>query len=262
MKGASEKFQIEASDLLEVIEATVRQVVAQMFDAPESCTFSGDPADVTVTDKAIFLRLQRTSVVDEEGVPHELHARLCGTSGLYAIPNVKTEVLVFHVAGAGSVAGSAWCIFGTTLPTGVTLGNITAGRAVLAPPAGNSAILFGADDSISVRVPDLASGQDMLSTWSPTDGIRHHTPWGKESLSSRGKHIVLAGGARLDLGAYDLPGFGSIRSYARIKAASVTVCGTAATKIGRGPFFSAAVAPAPGPFGVAGIGSTSVVIGG
>lgn len=255
-----------AGEPSEYIAAYIQALVEKSGSVPtiDFVSFSGSPLDVIFDQNAIYLRVHSHRARDQDGHAYEIWGRLVSPGGLWSIPDEPTEMLLLAAPHSDGVAGTAWIMHTAQLPAGIQLGNISNGRAVLASPKGGSAIMFGDDDSITVRVTDSASKQDMLLMMQTNgEGFRVHTPWGKLSLSTRGLHVILPGGARLDLGAYNLGGgpFSLFTSYASIKASSVTVAGYAATKIGNSPYFTAALAPAPGPFGLAGFGSTNVAIG-
>jgi hypothetical protein len=258
--------KLQPGDPTETIAAYIDALIQRSGSVPtiDLVSFSGKEEDVLFDADAVYLRVHSHRARDQQGRPYELWGRLTSPGGLWSIPDEPTEMLLFAAPHTSEVAGTAWLMHTAQLPAGIQLGNITNGRAVLASPKGGSAVLFGDDDSISLKVTDSVSGQDILLMLTTTgDGVRIQTPWGKVSLGPRGFHVFLPGGARLDLGSYSLgPGpFSLFTSYASIKASSVTVAGSSATKLGRGPYFTAALSPAPGPFGLAGFGSSQVCIG-
>lgn len=262
--------KLQPGEPSETIAAYVAALIEKSPAMPviDLVSFSGLPTDVIFDVDAIYLRVKSHRARDQDGHAYEIWGRLTAAGGLWSIPDEPTEMLLIAAPHTDGVAGTAWLLHTAQLPAGIQIGNISNGRAVLASPKGGSAILFGDDDSIALKVTDKSSDQDVMFVLN-TDGtgIRSLTPWGRSSLGSRGFHVLIPGSvlsapARLDLGNYGgsgipVPGLGS---YARMTADSTTVGGKT-TKLGRSPYFSVALSATPGPFGVAGFGSFTLAGG-
>lgn len=111
------KDKQDPSSFEEVLENYVRKALVGSSALPqiEFCTFSGAASDWKKDGNAIFLRLQRSGVVDEAGNPHELWARLFCPAGIFIIPTVATEMLVI-VPPEAEGAGVGWAFYGAQLP--------------------------------------------------------------------------------------------------------------------------------------------------
>lgn len=81
-----------------------------VFPDVDSAVFSGKAEDIKQDEDAVFLRLRPNRLLDKDGKPYEMWARLFAPGGLWVLPSEETEMMVFAPPHVGDAPGVGWCM--------------------------------------------------------------------------------------------------------------------------------------------------------